>query len=107
MDPKEPALPRPADGDGPVDVTAVLVNYRSALETVAAVETLLETAGDLSVQVLVVENQSGGEEVDLLRKRLPPGVELLESPRNLGFAGGIELAVPKARGRFLLLLNPD
>ncbi len=107
MEPKKTGLSRQATGDGKVDVSAVLVNYRSALETVEAVETLLETAGDLSVQVLVVENQSGGEEVDLLRKRLPEGAELLESPRNLGFAGGIELAVPRARGRFLLLLNPD
>ncbi len=107
MVPKEPGLSSQAPGGGKVDVSAVLVNYRSALETVEAVEALLETAGGLSVQVLVVENQSGGEDLDILRKRLPGEVELLVSPANLGFAGGIELAVPRAAGKYLLLLNPD
>ena len=88
-------------------MTAVLVNYRSARETVEAVGALRETAGVLSLQVLVVENASGGGDLEILERELPPGVELLESRENLGFAGGICLAVPRARGRHLLLLNPD
>ena len=92
---------------GPVEVSAVLVNYRSARETLVAVEALRETAGGIPLQILVVENRSGGEDLRILREGLPPQVELLEAPENLGFAGGIALAVPRARGRHLLLLNPD
>ena len=36
-----------------------------------------------------------------------PEVELIARPDNLGFAGGNNLAAARARGEYLLLLNPD
>ncbi len=103
---KAPAL-REAAAPEALAVSAILVNYRSARETLEAVSSLLETAGDLPLQVLVVENQSGGSDREILEKELPNEAELLPSPENLGFAGGITLAVPKVRGKYILLLNPD
>ncbi len=52
-------------------------------------------------QVLVVDNAS---EPPLT---VPEGVALLRAPRNLGFAGGNNLALPHAAGERLLLLNTD
>ncbi len=40
-------------------------------------------------------------------RREHPWVRLLASPANLGFAAGNNLAAKHARGRCLLLLNPD
>ena len=52
-------------------------------------------------QVLVVDNAS---EPPLT---VPDGVTLLRAPRNLGFAGGNNLALPHAEGEHILLLNTD
>lgn len=52
-------------------------------------------------QAIVVDNAS---EPPLA---VPPGVTLLRAPRNLGFAGGNNLALPHAVGERLLLLNTD
>ena len=52
-------------------------------------------------QILVVDNAS---EPPLT---VPGGVTLLRAPRNLGFAGGNNLALPHAEGEHILLLNTD
>jgi len=63
--------------------------------------------GDL--EVLVVDNGSGAETRDRLRElgARQPAIRVLESPRNLGFAGGNNLGLREARGEIFLLLNSD
>lgn len=56
-------------------------------------------------QVVVVDNASADGSAEAARR--VPGVEVVESARNLGFAGGVNLARRHARAPLLLLLNPD
>ncbi len=68
----------------------------------------LDAAG-LEASVLVVDNGSRDGTVAALRARFP-GVELLQTGRNLGFAGGNDagLALALERGAdWIYLLNPD
>jgi GT2 family glycosyltransferase len=61
------------------------------------------------VEVLVVDNGSGAEtraRLQALRARRP-AIQVLESPRNLGFAGGNNLGLREAQGEIFLLLNSD
>lgn len=57
-------------------------------------------------EVIVVDNASSDGSVDMLRAEFP-AVRLLVSRENLGFAGGCEAGYQVARGRCILLLNPD
>lgn len=57
-------------------------------------------------EVLVVDNASTDGTVELIRSRYPQ-VRLFCSEKNLGFAGGNNLAIPECAGRYVLLLNPD
>jgi GT2 family glycosyltransferase len=59
-----------------------------------------------ALEVLVVDNASTDGTPNLVRRGLPQG-QLIESPRNLGFAGANNLAVGRATGDVLLFLNPD
>ncbi|MDQ3808734.1 MAG: glycosyltransferase family 2 protein [Chloroflexota bacterium] len=58
------------------------------------------------VEVVVVDNASRDGSAAAVAERFP-SVRLIASPRNLGFAAGTNLAARQARGRHLLLLNPD
>ena len=87
------------------DVTIIVVNYNTAhlLERMfAAIEA---AKGTLSIQIIVVDNASPDKSVELLRAR--PEVELIENKINVGFGRANNQALPKARGRYLLLLNTD
>ena len=57
-------------------------------------------------EVLVVDNASSDDSVEMVESCFPQ-VRLVASRENLGFAGGNNLALEQARGRYLLLLNSD
>lgn len=57
-------------------------------------------------EVIVVDNASSDGSLEYLRVS-HPGVKVIESSKNLGFAGGNNLGASIAKGDFLLLLNSD
>lgn len=57
-------------------------------------------------EVIVVDNASDDDSAALVREQFPQ-VRLIESPENVGFAEGNNLAVSLCRGIYILLLNPD
>lgn len=88
-------------------VSVVIVNYRSAEHTLAAIEGLrgLDWPTD-RLEIVVVDNNSGDGSADILRTGAPD-VEVIESATNVGFAGGCNLGVDHATGDYIALLNPD
>lgn len=85
-------------------MTTVLYNSEDTLPRYA--EALSPSLEGGLVRVVAVDNASPDDSAALL-KRLLPGVELVSSSRNLGFAGGCNLAWPEVKTRYWLLLNPD
>lgn len=57
-------------------------------------------------EVIIVDNQSSDGTADVVRARHEP-ITLIEPGVNLGFGCGNNLAAERARGDYLLLLNPD
>jgi GT2 family glycosyltransferase len=54
----------------------------------------------------VVDNNSVDGSQQMLREKFP-WIKLIESKENLGFSKGNNLAMRKAKGEYVLLLNPD
>jgi N-acetylglucosaminyl-diphospho-decaprenol L-rhamnosyltransferase len=88
------------------DVSVIVVNYRSAALTLRALADARRSAGALSVEEIVVDGASGEGEVELLRAQRPQAT-VLALAENRGFAAGNNAGIARARGRYLLLLNPD
>jgi N-acetylglucosaminyl-diphospho-decaprenol L-rhamnosyltransferase len=59
-----------------------------------------------TLEIIVVDNASADGSVELVGREFAH-VKLLPQSRNLGFAGGVNLARRHAASRYLLLLNPD
>lgn len=57
-------------------------------------------------EVIVVDNGSTDATPDIVRRDYPQ-FRLLQTGRNLGFAGGNNVGLQAARGRILILLNDD
>jgi GT2 family glycosyltransferase/protein-L-isoaspartate O-methyltransferase len=58
------------------------------------------------LEVVVVDNSSTDGSTNLLHANYP-WVQLVQSKKNLGFAGGNNLGITKAKGGLILLLNSD
>lgn len=88
-------------------VSVVLVNYRGTDDTIEAITQLgaLDWPAD-RLEIVVVENASGDDSAARIRAAHPQ-VRLIESKKNLGFAGGCNLGVKNARGAYIALLNND
>jgi GT2 family glycosyltransferase/glycosyltransferase involved in cell wall biosynthesis len=88
-------------------VTVVIVNYKGADDTIACIEGLagLDWPRE-SLQVVVVDNASGGDDVDRI-KSAAPWVRVIPAKSNLGFAGGCNLGARDARSDHLAFVNND
>jgi GT2 family glycosyltransferase len=63
-------------------------------------------AGTVTAQIVVVDNASADDSVAMLRAEFPEA-ELVLNSDNRGFAGANAQAFAVARGRYVLMLNPD
>lgn len=88
-------------------VSVILVNFRGAADTIAAVGYLGELDWPAErLEIIVVENGSGDDSAERIRTAAPH-VTLVVSTENLGFAGGCNLGVRASSGEFLAFLNND
>jgi GT2 family glycosyltransferase len=89
---------------GPV-VSILVVSYNTRAMTLACLQSVIaETT--VPHELVVVDNASPDGSAAAIAEALP-GVRLIASPENLGFAKGNNVAAGDARGRYILLLNPD
>ena len=59
-----------------------------------------------SIEVIVVDNASNADEATIIEQRYPQ-VNVIRSKENLGFAGGNNLGVKAAKGKYLFFINND
>lgn len=59
-----------------------------------------------SFEYFLVNNAPEDGTSQMVRERFP-WVQVIDSPRNVGFGAGNNLAIRRARGQYIMLLNPD
>jgi GT2 family glycosyltransferase len=89
-----------------IDLSVLVVTYNSRRHIGPLLDALAGQLASLDAEVVVVDNASHDGTADQVEQH-HPGVRLLRSEHNLGFAAGNNLAARHARGHMLLLLNPD
>lgn len=92
--------------DAHADVAVVVVTYNCAADISQLIDDLRVAAQDQALRVIVVDNQSSDDTAEMVRAHTD--VRLIESGGNLGYAGGINAALPLAEPcDAVLILNPD
>lgn len=87
-------------------LSVIIVNYNTGKYAVECIHSVLRQK-HIQVEVVVVDNASQDDSVDLLTGEFGSKVCITTSKENLGFGRANNLAASKATGEFLLLLNPD
>ena len=85
-------------------LSIITINYNGLKDTCELIDTLpLE---DDSIEVIVVDNASKEDEATQIEQSYPQ-VKVIRSKENLGFAGGNNLGIQAAHGKYLFFLNND
>lgn len=88
-------------------LSVLIVSYNTREMTLECLRVLTrELPPGISTEILVVDNASSDGSADAIRTAFPE-VRLSVSARNHGFGAANNLALARARGRYLLLLNTD
>jgi GT2 family glycosyltransferase len=99
--PRDAAPPRPL-----FDISVVIVNYNVKHFLLQCLRSVEQAMKGISGEVIVVDNHSTDDSVAYLRP-LFPAVQFIALEENLGFGRANNLGIEKARGEFVLFLNPD
>ncbi|MGH1363094.1 MAG: glycosyltransferase family 2 protein [Calditrichia bacterium] len=91
-----------------LDVSFIIVNYNSSALVVDLLESFEKHCYGFSYEVIIVDNASHPDQLELLRESLNGDKHMvISSEENLGFGGANNKAVEKASGKYLALINPD
>lgn len=88
-------------------VSVLIVSFNTRDLTLAAIESVLRETHRVSIEIIVVDNNSTDGSADAITERFSSQVQLICSTDNRGFAIGNNIAAERASGSYLLLLNPD
>ena len=90
--------------DGGKLLSIITINYNGLKDTCELIDTL--PLNDETIEVIVVDNASTQDEATELEKRYPL-IIVIRSDKNLGFAGGNNLGIKAAHGKYLFFINND
>lgn len=86
-----------------IETSIITINYNGLKDTCALIETI--SLND-TMEMIVVDNASTNDEASVIKEKYPY-IQVIRSEQNLGFAGGNNLGIKAAKGKYLLLINND
>lgn len=84
-------------------ISFITINYNGLKDTCALIDSIPSSE---ALEVIVVDNASKEDEAGKILSRYPQ-VKVIRSEKNLGFAGGNNLGIEAAQGRYLFFINND
>lgn len=88
-----------------MDISVIIINYNTPELTLQCVESIYKFTENVSFEIIVVDNCSTDNSVDLLSRNKK--IKLILSEHNLGFGKANNLGFKYAKGKYIFLLNSD
>lgn len=87
-------------------LSVIIVNYKVPYYLHQCLCSLEKATEMIDTEIFVVDNDSKDGSVDFLRKK-HPHVFFIENHENVGFSKANNMAIKRAKGDFVLFINPD
>ncbi len=88
------------------DLSVIILNWNTRDLLAQCLDTVIQNAGDLTLELIVVDNASTDGSLDMLSARFPQ-VRVMANTQNVGFARGNNQGMAVSQSRYFLLLNSD
>lgn len=89
-----------------IELSIVIVNYNTANDTLACLQSIVKQSMNLSYEILVVDNNSTDLSAIFIKSQVPE-VIWIQNSTNLGFGSAVNIGVAQARGAFVAVINSD
>ena len=89
-----------------VNLSIIIVNFNTGAYLLQCLESIFRVGKRDGWEILVIDNGSTDGSAAVVKERFP-GVHFIGNEKNVGFAKANNQALCVARGKYLLLLNPD
>ncbi len=87
-------------------ISVIIVNFNVKIFLNQALDSIQKALSGISAEIFVVDNASRDGSVALVKENFPD-VKLIENRSNAGFAKANNQAIKLAKGKYLVLINPD
>ncbi len=88
------------------DLSIIIVSYNSRQCIVPCIDSIFQNLPSCDYEIIIVDNNSGDGTIEMVREIFPE-VHLIKNNYNAGFAKSNNQAINLAKGKYILLLNPD
>lgn len=91
-------------------VSIIVLTYNNLEMNKKCINSILQKTAYANYELIIVDNKSTDGTTDYLKelqKESIPNVKIILNQENLGFAGGNNLGIQEADGKYVLLLNND
>jgi O-antigen biosynthesis protein len=89
-----------------MELSVIIVNYNVKHFLEQCLHSVLKASKTISSEIFVVDNNSVDGSTQLVKEKFPQ-VHLIENKENIGFSKANNQAIRLAKGKYILLLNPD
>lgn len=89
-----------------MDISVVIVNYNVKYFLEQCLQSVRLASEGLATEVIVVDNNSSDNSSEMVQEKFPE-VLYIANKENVGFSRANNQAIRIAKGRYVLLLNPD
>ncbi len=89
-----------------MDLSIIILNYNASVFLELCVESCLQATQNIDAEVIVIDNDSIDTSMDRLSQRYQQ-VKTIQLDQNYGFAKANNIAVARAQGTYIALVNPD
>ncbi len=87
-------------------LSVIIVNYNVKLYLEQCLRSVEKATKDIPHEIIITDNNSSDGSVEYLKMRFPH-VQFIENKTNAGFAKANNQGILKAKGEYVMLLNPD
>jgi len=87
-------------------LSIIIVNYNVRYFLEQALLSVQQAIKNIDAEIFVVDNNSADDSVEMVKERFP-SVQLIANADNPGFSAANNQAIRLAKGKYILLLNPD
>ncbi|MDD2961464.1 MAG: glycosyltransferase family 2 protein [Muribaculaceae bacterium] len=89
-----------------LQVSFIILNYNGVEDTLLLIDSIYSNIKSVTYEIIVVDNCSLNDDQTQIRKAFP-NIVLINNSVNLGFAGGNNIGIKKAKGEYIFVINND